>query len=124
MEYQKEMTIVLWVIALAGIFFLARGITGNIIANDYSISDSCAVDKECQIGKICCIINEVGMCIDAKMCHQLRDFSKEKPERNNNSDMILGLLILLCVLLAVYSATKKVDMRKVKKIVRKKKIKS
>lgn len=122
MEYEKELTIVLWVIALFGIFLIARGITGNVIANSYSISDSCTDNKECQPNKICCIVNGVGMCSDINMCQQLKEFAKEKPEANKNytSDIILGLLILMCVLLAVYSATRKINKSKVKKVIRKK----
>jgi len=123
MKLEKELTIVLWIIALFGIFLLARGITGNVIANSYSISDSCSVDKECQPNNICCVINGIGMCNDLDMCQQLKDFAKERPEyeKNNISDIILGALILLCVLLAVYSATRKINKYKVKKVTRKKK---
>ncbi len=106
MEYQKELTTVLWVIALFGMFFLARGITGNIVASSYSISDSCTNDKECSADKICCVINGVGNCNPVDLCNELKDkFSnQEKPlSKDYNFDIGLGLLILLCVLIASYS---------------------
>ncbi len=107
MEYQKELTVVLWVIALFGMFFLARGITGNIVANSYTISDYCTNDKECPTNKICCVINGKGSCSTLEACSEIKDYNREKPlAKANNFDIGLGLLILLCVLIASYSALK------------------
>ncbi len=118
MGYQKELTLVLWVIALFGMFFLARGITGNIVANSFIISDTCTNDKECPTNKICCVINGIGSCSTSEICNQLIDYNKEKPlSKANNFDIGLGLLILLCILIASYSTlrARKNKFRHVKK---------
>ena len=125
MDLKKEFVIVIWVIALVGIFFLARGITGKVIMGSYTSLDECNSNIDCSNEKICCLSNNgIGMCTLPEACQQLSN-QNERPQRDSNSfDIVLGLLILICVLLAVYSATrnKPKDIKKVsKKIVKKKK---
>jgi len=107
-QYEKELTLVLWVIALVGMFFLARGITGNIVLssdnldniqyssinNTGSLINKCINDKECSDNSICCIINGMGNCGSFEMCNQLKDYAKEKPleKKKNNFDIGFGII--------------------------------
>lgn len=114
MELKKELTLVLWIVALFGIFLLGRGITGNAIMNSYTTNDYCIEDRDCSNGKICCYYESgKGMCSEAKMCEEL--FSKENPEirKDYSSDMIIGLLIIASVLIAFYVNSK--EKRKISK---------
>ena len=109
MENERGLTIVLWIIALVGMFFLARGMTGNVIMNSYSLSDSCSSDKECSAGKICCFYSGNGVCSDHSMCQELNGNVKETPQMNRGYlfDIGFGLLILIAVLIAFYSVNRR-----------------
>ncbi len=123
MELKREVTLVLWVIALAGMFFLARGMTGKVIMSSYSAADYCIEDKECSSGKICCFYEAGrGMCGEPQRCEEVSVFARENPQKtyNYSADIGVGLLIILAVLIALYGATR--NKKEAKKISKRKKI--
>lgn len=121
MNNQKGLTLVFWIIALVGMFFLARGMTGKVIMSSYSASDYCIEDKECSTGKICCYYEAGrGMCGEPQICEEISLFAREEPKAYNYSaDIGLGLLILISILIALYGATR--NQKKAKRISKRKK---
>lgn len=104
MDAKKELVIVLWVIVLVGAFFLAKGITGNAIGN--TSSDYCTKDMDCVTGKVCCVnANGIGMCNQNNfLCDRLTDNKAENPMKKSYFfEIILGILILFCALVALYA---------------------
>jgi hypothetical protein len=114
MEKERGITIVLWVIVIFGIFFLARGLTGNVVLE---VSNNCSMNSDCETNFMCCN----GFCNPVDICKKLGN-SQEKPKSDNFMfDIIFGTLILIAVLIAFYGINRKIRGSEVRKS-RKKKV--